>query len=263
MSLHDELCQLAMAAASEAAAMVLARHGERHEAATKASDLDLVTAIDKASEELIVNRLLSARPHDGVVGEEGTGVTGTSGVEWLVDPIDGTTSFFYGLPGFSVSIAARVDGELVVGVVDAPAVHSTYVAQRGNGATLNARPVSCRPVESISKALIATGFSPDHERRQRQSDVMARLIPQIRDIRRMGSAALDLAAVAGGQIDAYFEAGLNVWDYAAGIVLAAEAGATTWVEEDPSTGRAFVFAAAPDIADDLAALIRSLNADKV
>jgi len=263
MSLHQELHDLACSTAAEAAAMVLSRHGEIHTAETKASDIDLVTEVDKASEALIVERLLEARPDDGVVGEEGAGVTSTSGVEWLVDPIDGTTSFFYGLPGFSVSIAARIDGNVVAGCVDAPAIGSVYSAIAGHGATLNGQPITCRPVESLGKALVGTGFAADHDRRRRQGETFSQLIPRIRDIRRMGSAALDLSAVAAGQLDAYFEVGLSLWDFAAGVLIAAEAGALTIVEEDATSGRAFVIAAAPDIADELVALIRSLNADKV
>jgi len=262
-ALHDELLDLACSTAREAAAMVLEHHGDLHEVHTKASDIDIVTQIDRASEELIANRLLAARAGDGIVGEEGTGVTSTSGVEWLVDPIDGTTSFFYGLPGFSVSIAARIAGELVAGAVVAPAITTEYSAVLGHGATMNGEPIRCRDTTELGKALVATGFAPDHERRTRQGQAFARIIPQIRDIRRMGSAALDLSAVAAGQVDAYFEVGLSLWDYAAGVLIAAEAGALTIVEHDDSTDRAFVLAAAPAIADELVALLRSEKADKV
>ena len=263
MSLHVELHELACTTARQAAAMVLDRHGELHEVATKASDIDLVTEIDRASEELISRLLLSARPDDGIVGEEGTGIAGTSGVEWLVDPIDGTTSFFYGLPGFSVSIAARLHGQVVAGCVLAPAITTEYSAVLGQGATMNGEPISCRDTSSLSKALLATGFAPDHERRTRQGQIFAAIIPQIRDIRRMGSAALDLTAVAAGQLDGYFEIGLSLWDYAAGVLIAAEAGALTIVEHDELSDRAFVVAAAPGIATDLVALLRSQGADRV
>ncbi len=243
--------------------MVLGHHGELHRTDTKSSDIDLVTAIDRASEDLISGRLLDARPDDGMVGEEGTGVVGSSGVDWLVDPIDGTTSFVYGLPGFSVSIAARVDGQVVAGCVIAPAVTTEYSATRGGGALMNGQAIRCRDSSSLSKALVGTGFSPDHERRARQGRFFAELIPQIRDIRRMGSAAVDLCAVASGQLDAYFEVGLSIWDYAAGALIAAEAGAITIVEHDDASDRAFVVAAAPGIADSLVALLRNQKADKV
>ena len=262
-ALHNELHELACLIGREAAAMVLDRHGELHEADTKASDIDLVTQIDRASEQLITQRLRAARPNDGIVGEEGTAVIGTSGVQWLVDPIDGTTSFFYGLPGFSVSIAARLDGQVVAGCVVAPAINAEYSAVLGRGATMNGEPISCRDTSSLSKALVGTGFAPDHRRRTRQGQMFAAIIPQIRDIRRMGSAALDLSAVAAGQLDAYFEIGLSLWDYAAGVLIAAEAGALTIVEPDHASDRAFVVAAAPGIADELVALLRAHDADTV
>lgn len=264
-SLHD----LALTTAHEAAALVLGQHGERHQVETKASDIDLVTEVDRASEELIASRLLAARPGDGMVGEEGTGVASTSGIEWLVDPIDGTTSFFYGLPGFSVSIAARavgddgVPGDMLVGAVVAPAISAAYSAIRGQGARLNGAPIACRETSALGQALVATGFSPDHQRRARQGETFAELIPRIRDIRRMGSAALDLAAVAAGQVDAYFEVGLSLWDYAAGVLIAEEAGAIIVVEPDDATDRAFVAAASPSIADELLDLLRAHGADQV
>ncbi len=262
-TLPHELHELACVTAREAAAMVLSRHGELHDTETKASDIDIVTEVDRASEDLISQRLMQARPNDGIVGEEGTGVATSSGVEWLVDPIDGTTSFFYGLPGFSVSIAARVDGEVLAGCVVAPAVTTEYSAILGHGATMNGEPIECREISSLSKALVATGFAPDHERRTRQGRMFAEIIPQIRDIRRMGSAALDLAAVGAGQLDAYFEIGLSLWDYAAGTLIAAEAGAVTIVEHDEASDRAFVVASAPGIATEMVALLRDHKADKV
>lgn len=261
--LHTELHDLACRVAREAAAMVLDRHGEVHKVETKASDIDLVTEIDRASERMIVDRLVAARPDDGILGEEGTGIASTSGVEWVVDPIDGTTSFFYGLPGFSVSIAARVHGEVVAGAVAAPAIATEYSALAGSGAFMNGTAISCRDTGELGKALVATGFAPDHERRARQGQLFASIIPRIRDIRRMGSAALDLCAVAAGQVDAFYEVGLSQWDYAAGALIAHEAGAVTIVEPDRSTQRAFVAAASPGIATELFALIRGLGADQV
>ena len=243
--------------------MVLARHGERHAVDTKASDLDLVTEVDRASETLIVERLMAARSNDGIIGEEGTGVVGTSGVEWLVDPIDGTTSFYYGLPGFSVSIGARFEGEMVAGAVVAPAIRDEYTAQKGGGSLLNGRPIACRDTSELGKALVATSFGPDFDRRSRQGAAFAEIIPKIRDIRRMGSAALDLCLVASGQVDAFFEVGLSLWDYAAGSLIAAEAGALTHIEHDSSSDRAFVFSASPGIATELLALVRARGADTV
>jgi len=257
------LLEVATDAAAEAASMVLARAGASFALETKASDIDLVTEVDHASERLLIERLLDARPDDGILGEEGGSIVGTSGVEWVIDPIDGTTSFVYGLPGFSVSVAARIDGETVAAVVNAPAIATVYSAALGHGTTRNGRPVTCTSITELSKAMVATGFSPDHDRRRRQGEHLADLIPDIRDIRRMGSAALDLAAVAAGQVDAYFEIGLAEWDWAAGVLLVAEAGGFVIAERDPDTGRAFVAAAAPGIADALVDRLRSSGADRV
>lgn len=258
-----ELRDLAVRVARDTAQMVHGRLGDTHSVDTKSSINDLVTDVDRAAEAMIVSMILGARPQDSLVGEEGTGVSGSTDVEWIIDPIDGTTSFWYGLPGFSVSIAARVAGELAVGCVVAPAIGNEYAAATGHGATLNGRAVRCRTTTSLAQSLLATGFSPDHDRRARQARQLAELLPRVRDIRRMGSAALDLCLVAAGQAEGYFEVGLNEWDYAAGAVIAAQAGATTVVEPDDATGRAFIVAAAPGIADDLVALLRRLGADKV
>lgn len=258
-----QLRDVALEIAREAAAMVLERHGERHDADTKASDLDLVTEIDRASERLITERLQAARPGDGIVGEEGASIASSTGVEWLVDPIDGTTSFFYGLPGFSVSIGARFDDEIVAGAVVAPVIGAEYTAAKGDGAKLNGRPIEARDTTELAQALVGTGFHPVHERRVRQGVAFAQLIPQIRDIRRMGSAALELCSVAAGQLDAFFETGLSRWDYAAGWLIATEAGAQVVIEHDDEGDRAFVFAAAPAIADDLLTVLRGLDAHVV
>lgn len=259
----SELLALAQTTGDAAAELIVTKVGAANTIDTKASNLDLVTEVDRASEELIVDRLLAARPDDGILGEEGSSVTGTSGVDWVIDPIDGTTSFVYGLPGFSVSIAARWQGETVAGYVHAPIIGSRYYAMAGAGTEHNGRTATCSAITDLSTALIGTGFSPDHERRRRQGEHFKALIPNIRDIRRMGSAALDLAAVAAGQLDAYFEVGLSEWDWAAGDLLVREAGGHVIAERDEASGRAFIAAAAPGIADELFALLRSLGADKV
>jgi len=223
----QELHDLAVTVARQAAAMVLERHGEVHAADTKASDLDLVTEIDRASEVLITDLLLAARPDDGIVGEEGADVASKSGVEWLVDPIDGTTSFFYGLPGFSVSIAARLNGTMVAGSVVAPAITTEYSALAGQGAWMNGDRITCRDTDQLGQALVGTGFGPDHARRARQGTAFATIIPQIR------------------------------------LLIAQEAGAVTVLEHDDASDRAFVFAAAPGIANELLTLVRSTGADQV
>ncbi len=259
----SELLGLAQTTGDAAAELIVARVGAVETIDTKASNLDLVTEVDRASEELIVDRLLAARPDDGILGEEGSSVAGTSGVDWVIDPIDGTTSFVYGLPGFSVSIAARSQGETVAAYVHAPAIAASYSAALDAGTTHNRRTARCSTITDLSTALVGTGFSPDHDRRRRQGEHFNELIPHIRDIRRMGSAALDLAAVAAGQLDAYFEIGLSEWDWAAGDLLVREAGGQVIAERDDTTGRAFIAAAAPGIADEFFAKLRSLGADTV
>src|SRR4051812_8704028 len=189
----------------------------------------MVTAVDRACEELVTSRLLGARPDDGLLGEEGGERTGTSGVRWVVDPIDGTTNFVYGLPAYAVSIAAEVDAQPVAGVVLNVATGELFSATAAGGAHLTlpgAEPVrltGSRPA-SLGQALVATGFGYWAEQRRAQAAVVAELLPQVRDIRRLGSAALDLCTVAAGRVDAYYEMHLNRWDFAAGALVAAEAG---------------------------------------
>jgi myo-inositol-1(or 4)-monophosphatase len=221
------LRDLAVATAREAGELVerLRREGVRV-SETKSSPTDVVTAADQASEELIRERLLRARPGDGLVGEEGHDVESRSGISWVVDPIDGTVNYLYGIPQYAVSIAAAVEGEVVAGVVLNPAAGLEYVATRGGGATCNGDPVRVRAVPPVAQALVATGFGYEARIREQQARCVSRMLPRVRDIRRLGSCALDLCAVASGQVDAYVEEGPNAWDHAAGGLVAREAGAT-------------------------------------
>jgi myo-inositol-1(or 4)-monophosphatase len=191
---------------------------------TKSSPTDVVTALDRASEELVGARLRDARPGDGILGEEGADTPGTTGVRWVVDPLDGTVNFLYDLPNWAVSIAAEVGGDSVVGVVHAPALGLTYTATRGGGAHLDGTALTGSTVTELAGALVATGFGYTVERRRSQAAVLARVLPAVRDIRRMGAASLDLCAAAAGRLDAYYERGLHPWDHAAGGLVAAEAG---------------------------------------
>ena len=193
---------------------------------TKSTQTDLVTKADRAVEELIATELLAHRPDDGIHGEEGTARAGTGPVDWHVDPIDGTTNYVYGIPAYSVSIAAAVDDRVVAGVVYDPAGDELFRATAGAGAWRNDERLSCRLDAELPTALVATGFGYRPEQRRQQARVLTGLLPSIRDIRRFGSAALDLCAVAAGRTDAYYERGLNRWDMAAGALIAAEAGAT-------------------------------------
>jgi myo-inositol-1(or 4)-monophosphatase len=223
-----ELLELAVSLAREAAALVLDRPADL-EAVAKATPTDAVTVTDRASERLILAGLAAARPADAVVAEE-SGITGSAtrtGVRWYVDPLDGTVNYLYDLPQYAVSIAAEVDGDVVAGVVLDVANGDAYTATRGGGAYCNGQRLGCRAESDAALALVATGFSYDADRRAVQGEVLRAVLPAVRDIRRMGAAALDLCAVAAGRVDAYFEEWLKPWDWAAGALIAEEAGART------------------------------------
>jgi len=252
----EELLELALEVAAEAADLVVrGRAGDVAAESTKSSPTDVVTALDRASEELVARRLREARPDDGLLGEEGSDAVGTSGVRWVVDPIDGTVNFLYNLPNWAVSLAAEVDGEVVAGVVLAPALGRTYTALRGGGAALDGKPLRVSSVESLDMALIATGFGYTVERRTAQINVLTRVIPKVRDIRRMGAASLDLCAVAAGTLDGYYERGLKPWDHAAGGLIAIEAGAVTGGLDGAPGSEDLYIAAPPAIFGPLVALL--------
>ena len=193
--------------------------------ATKSTHTDMVTDMDLWAERHITETLIAARPHDALVGEEGTRREGSSGVHWYVDPIDGTTNYLYGHPGYSVSIGATVDGELAVGVVGDPTLGEIFRARRGGGAYRNDVPIMASTRPTLADALVGTGFGYRSDRRRAQAQVLLHVLPEIRDIRRMGGAAIDLCSVACGRLDAFYEKGLAPWDYTAGALIAAEAGA--------------------------------------
>ncbi|NKQ55972.1 inositol monophosphatase [Amycolatopsis sp. K13G38] len=229
--------------------------GEPVRVDTKTTETDVVTAVDQASEQLIRRRLADLRPGDEVLGEEQGGSAG-SGVTWVVDPIDGTVNFLYGSPAFSVSVAAQIDGVSVAGAVVEPVGGRCWTAVRGAGAWLDGRPLRTSAPRRLDLALVATGFSYQAERRARQARVIASLLPKVRDIRRPGSASLDLCAVAAGWVDAYAEHGLHRWDWAAGALIAQEAGAVVSLPgEDTDLGHDATVAAAPSIAEELRATL--------
>ena len=252
-----ELLGLAREVALEAADLVRARRtGHVEVADTKSSATDIVTEADRAAEELIYGRLTSARPGDGFLGEEGASADSTTGVTWVVDPIDGTVNFLYGIPQYAVSIAARRDGDTVAGVVVNVADGEVFSARRGGGAYAGDRPLRVREVVPLPQRLVATGFSYVRETRMLQAAAVGRLLTEVRDVRRQGSAALDLCAVAAGRVDAYVEEGVQPWDVAAGSLIAAEAGAR--VESRPGAGgNTCVLATPAGGFDDFAALAAS------
>jgi myo-inositol-1(or 4)-monophosphatase len=231
-------------------------------AGTKSTPTDVVTESDTAAEALIRSRLFAARPDDGFLGEEDGSVVGSSGVDWVVDPIDGTVNYLYGIPQYAVSIAARVDGVVTAGVVLNPASGELWTAVRGGGAFLDGRPVRVSSCASLSLALVGTGFGYDAARRARQAAVLLEVVPAVRDIRRAGAAALDLCAVASGRLDAYYERGLNPWDLAAGALIAAEAGAVVSGLRGAPAGNDLALAATPGVAGELRSLLERLGADR-
>jgi myo-inositol-1(or 4)-monophosphatase len=229
---------------------------------SKSTTTDLVTDIDRRTEAWLTEHILRARPTDSLLGEESGGHRGEGPVRWVVDPIDGTVNFVLGLPDYAVSVAAEVDGRIVAGAVCAPVTGETFHAHLGGGAYLgSARLTGPRDVP-LDRAVIGTGFAYDPDVRARQGAVVAELLPQIADIRRLGSASLDLCAVAAGRLDGYFEAGLNQWDYAAGLLIATEAGALAsgLRGNPPSSEMAAV--AGRSLAAEYFALLERLAADQ-
>jgi len=264
MTEHAGLRELARTVAVEAAELVRARRaGHVEVAATKTSPLDIVTEVDTAAEALIRDRLLTARPDDGFLGEESSDsvrpvssvepADSAGGVTWVVDPIDGTVNFLYGIPYYAVSIAARLGGCVVAGVVVDVVTGDCYAATLGGGATRNGEPLRVRPAAPLSERMVLTGFSYSAEVRAHQATAVSRLATRVRDIRRLGSAALDLCAVGAGRADAYVEEGLQPWDLAAGGLVATEAGAV--VRTVPGSGGTTAVLCAPaDGFDEFMAL---------
>ncbi len=252
-----QLRELALAAARLVAPTLRQKAGRTPAEDTKSTLTDMVTAADRWSEETLVNYLLSQRPNDGVLGEEGASVNGTSGVRWIIDPIDGTTNFMYGLTGYTVSIAAEVDGVLVAGVIVDPAAGDEFAAALGQGATRNEQEIRVRPAPNLTHALLATGFGYRPERRVEQAQSLVAVLPQVRDIRRFGGAAYELASVACGRVDGYFESELNLWDMAAGLVLVAEAGGVVTDLEGNFPQKDFVLATTAELHPELIKLLRS------
>lgn len=258
---HDNLLRLAERLAREAGELLLdGAGGLRVDVSTKSSGTDMVSEMDRASEARIVEGILAARPDDAILGEETGGREGTSGVRWVIDPLDGTTNYLYRHPVWAVSIGVEVDGETVAGVVAAPGLREVFTAARGGGARLNGEPIAVSGAGDLASALIGTGFSYSARRRRVQAAVLPHLLPVVRDIRRYGVAALDLCWVACGRLDGYFEAGGQPWDVAAGLLIAAEAGAVaSGLDRGPVSAES-VMVAAPGIAPALFELLAGAGA---
>lgn len=220
----EELLALALRIGKETGALLMDRP-DALEVDTKSTAIDVVTQMDIRAEAYIVQELMAARPNDGIIGEEGADRTGTSGINWVIDPIDGTVDYLYNLPGWNVSIAAKDEHGSLVGVVTAPSINSTWWAIRGLGAFHNGISISCNEPVPFNRALVGTGFQYDVAHRGPQIDHVSRMLPLVRDIRRNGAAAVDLCHVAMGSLDGYYEHGLKEWDWAAAGLIAQEAGA--------------------------------------
>ena len=221
---------------------------------TKTTDTDLVSDADRAAEKLIVELIARAFPNDAIVGEEGASMSGTSGRRWIVDPLDGTTNFVYGFDAFCVSVGVEDDHGPLAGCVHDPVREETFSALRDRGAELNGSAVEPAATGDLGRALVGTGFSYRADQREWQAAVVSHLLPRVRDIRRVGSAALDLCWVAAGRLDAHVERGLAPWDHAAGALIAEEAGAAVRRPE-ASEKWGLVRAATPSIAPELFSLV--------
>jgi myo-inositol-1(or 4)-monophosphatase len=261
----DELLEIALRVARDAAATALRMRVEAiTDVQTKSTHTDVVTAADKAVERQVVEALRAERPADTVLGEEygDTSVLepAPGAVRWVLDPIDGTVNYLYGLPQYAVSLAAEVDGVAVAGVVINAATGAEWTATRGGGAWQDGRRLRVSERTVLDQSLVGTGFGYDAKRRAHQGAVFAQLITRVRDIRRFGAAALDLCAVADGSLDAYFEKGLNPWDHAAGGLIATEAGATVAGLDGAPPGLDMVVAAPPALFGLLHDLLSDLDA---
>ena len=242
--------ELAERAARAAGDVLMNYYGRAPEGlASKTSATDPVSDADREAERVIRELLTTERPDDGLVGEEGSRVDGNQDRRWIVDPLDGTVNFLYGLRAWGVSIALEDSDGLAVGVVFNPVSGECFAAERGNGATMSGRPIHVTDCRSLDRAMVATGFSYESEHRAGQAKLLVQLLPRIRDLRRAGAAALDLAYVAAGRVDAYYERGLKRWDEAAGLLLVREAGGVTADLEGEPHG--VVAAATPELLEEL------------
>jgi len=252
------------------AAGVLVREGrpDRVEvAATKSSDVDPVTVMDRASEELLREMIAAERPDDAILGEEGDDVAGTSGLTWVLDPIDGTVNYLYGVASWAVSVAVvagppePASWTVLAGCVHSVADGRTWSAGLGEGATRDGVPVRVGAPASLGASLVGTGFGYDAGRRAQQAQVLTQVLPKIRDIRRLGSAAIDLCLLADGSLDLYYERGLNPWDMAAGAVVATEAGAVVTGLRGGPASNAMTVAGPPDLVPQLVEILEAADAD--
>jgi myo-inositol-1(or 4)-monophosphatase len=257
----DALLELATRLARDGGALALTMRTGVETLATKSSPTDVVTAADKAVERLLVEGIRAARPDDGLLGEEGASDEGTTGLRWVIDPIDGTVNYLYGIPQWAVSIGIEDDRGTLVGVVFDPSKDELWQAVRGGGSTLNGASLSCSSATSLAQSLVATGFGYDERRRAAQARILLGLLPTVRDIRRIGAGALDLCAVAAGRVDGYYEQGMSPWDLSAGTLIATEAGARVEGLHGRPASHDLAVAAGPGVFDALHDLLADADAD--
>jgi myo-inositol-1(or 4)-monophosphatase len=272
-SLVADLAAISVEVAASAARRALEWRAAGFAVTAKSTPTDLVTEVDQRLEGWIADEVSRRRPDDEIVGEEGTGArpgAGSAGVRWLIDPIDGTVNFALGLPQYGISLAAEVAGQVVAGCVVNPASGDVFRAALGGGAYRDPAGDRDRAVRltgprevALARAVVSTGFGYDAPRRARQGLVVARLLPSIGDVRRLGAASLDLCSVAAGWLDAHFEAGLHAWDYAAGLLIATEAGCVSTGLRGRGPGDHFCAVAGASLAPELFALLGELDADAV
>ncbi len=268
------LRDLAVSVAREAGELLASRcgPGRVEVAATKSSPTDVVTEMDRRSEELIRSRILAVRPDDAILGEEGgqTGSTDGAPARWVIDPLDGTVNYLYGLPDWAVSVAVEVNGRIISGAVYVPLRGELFSAAAGHGAWLESdggqgagrQRLHCPPGVPLDRALIGTGFGYRPERRKVQGEVVGALLPLLRDIRRAGVASVDLCAVAAGRLDGFYERGLNYWDWAAGALVASEAGAVVGGLGGAPVSSSMAVAAGPELFGPLVRALTVLDPER-
>lgn len=258
----NELLDLALRSAAASAQFLKEGWAERAVVATKSSATDVVTQMDQGSERMLVAAILAERPDDAIIGEEGADRTGTTGVSWVIDPLDGTVNYLYGFPAWAVSVGVLVDGEPTHGVVHAPALGTVWHGTAGEAAYANGVPIRAGEGSELSKALIATGFGYEASVRAAQGRIVSALLPRVRDIRRAGAAAVDLCWVAQGVLDGYFERGTHLWDRAAAMAICAGAGVQVGGFDGPASD-AMTIAANPALFTELRATLIDLGGHSV
>jgi myo-inositol-1(or 4)-monophosphatase len=278
-----ELLELAVVVAIEAADLLAARHGRPDVVRTKSSPTDVVTEMDQAAERLIRTRIGQVRPADAILGEEGGQTGGDAPVRWIVDPLDGTVNYLYGLPDWAVSIAAETGGEVVAGAVCVPRRGTLYGAVAGGGSWRAALPgtgsglfyanksldvpadrerLACTAGVPLSRALISTGFGYERGRREVQGRVLSAVLPRVRDIRRNGACSVDLCSLAAGHVDGYYERGVQYWDIAAGTLIAREAGAVVGGLAGKPAGPSMTIGGGPGLFGELHDLLLGLDPER-